>query len=41
MRTAQAISVTLPREMAQMVKSKVASGEYASDNEVIREGSRS
>jgi antitoxin ParD1/3/4 len=41
MRTTQAISVTLPHEMAQMVKSKVASGEYASDSEVIREGLRS
>ncbi len=41
MRTTQAISITLPHEMAQMVKSKVASGEYASESEVIRDGLRS
>lgn len=40
MRTTQAISITLPNEMAKMVKTKVASGEYASDSEVIREGLR-
>ncbi|MEK7661329.1 MAG: type II toxin-antitoxin system ParD family antitoxin [Pseudomonadota bacterium] len=40
MRTTQAISITLPHEMAQMVKSKVASGEYASESEVIRDGLR-
>ena len=41
MRTTQAISITLPHEMAQMVKAKVASGEYASESEVIRDGLRS
>ncbi len=40
MRTTQALSVTLPREMARMVKEKVASGEYATESEVIREGLR-
>ncbi|KAF0183010.1 MAG: kluA [Hyphomonadaceae bacterium] len=40
MRTTQAISITLPHEMAQMIKSKVASGEYASESEVIRDGLR-
>lgn len=40
MRTTQQLSVTLPNEMAQMVKSKVASGEYASESEVIRDGLR-
>lgn len=40
MRTTQSLSITLPHEMAQMVKSKVASGEYASESEVIRDGLR-
>lgn len=40
MRTTQAISITLPFEMAQMVKAKVASGEYASESEVVRDGLR-
>ncbi|WP_413991592.1 type II toxin-antitoxin system ParD family antitoxin [Labrys okinawensis] len=40
MRSTQQFSVTLPNEMAQMVKKKVASGEYASESEVIREGLR-
>ncbi|MER9580979.1 type II toxin-antitoxin system ParD family antitoxin [Mesorhizobium sp. M0276] len=38
MRSTQQFSVTLPNEMAQMVKTKVSSGEYAS--EVIRDGLR-
>ena len=40
MRTTQSLSITLPLEMAQMVKSKVASGEYATESEVIRDGLR-
>ena len=40
MRTTQALSITLPHDMAQMVKDKVASGEYASESEVIRDGLR-
>ncbi|MBB5574778.1 MULTISPECIES: type II toxin-antitoxin system ParD family antitoxin [Rhizobium] len=40
MRSTQQFSVTLPTEMAQMVKSKVSSGEYASESEVIRDGLR-
>ena len=40
MRTTQQLSVTLPNEMAAAVKAKVASGEYASESEVIREGLR-
>ena len=40
MRTTQALSVTLPHEMARMLKDKVASGEYATESEVIREGLR-
>lgn len=38
MRSTQQFSVTLPIEMAQMVKAKVASGDYASESEVIRDG---
>ena len=34
------MSVTLPHEMADLVRAKVASGEYASESEVIREGLR-
>lgn len=41
MRTTQSLSITLPHEMAQMVKAKVASGEYATESEVIRDGLRS
>lgn len=40
MRSTQQFSVTLPNEMATQVKAKVASGEYASESEVIREGLR-
>jgi antitoxin ParD1/3/4 len=40
MRTTQPLTITLPHEMAQMVKSKVQSGEYASESEVIRDGLR-
>lgn len=40
MRSTQQFSVTLPNEMARMVKSKVSSGEYASESEVIRDGLR-
>jgi putative addiction module CopG family antidote len=40
MRTTQQFSITLPHEMAQIVRAKVASGEYASESEVIRDGLR-
>jgi antitoxin ParD1/3/4 len=40
MRTTQQISVTLPKKMAAQIKAKVASGEYASESEVVREGLR-
>lgn len=40
MRTTQQFSVTLPNEMARMVRGKVASGEYASESEVMRDGLR-
>lgn len=41
MRSTQPFSITLPNEMAEAVKAKVASGEYATESEVIREGLRS
>lgn len=40
MRSTQPLSVTLPNEMAEAVKAKVARGEYASESEVVREGLR-
>ena len=40
MRTTQQLSITLPTEMAEAIKVKVASGEYASESEVIRDGLR-
>ena len=40
MRTTQQFSITLPNEMAVVVKSKVATGEYATESEVIRDGLR-
>ena len=40
MRTTQQLSITLPSEMADLVKSKVRAGEYASESEVIRDGLR-
>jgi putative addiction module CopG family antidote len=40
MRTTQQFSITLPNEMANLVKAKVKAGEYATESEVIREGLR-
>src|SRR5256885_11434474 len=40
MRKTQSLSITLPHDMAQMVKEKVSSGDYATESEVIREGLR-
>lgn len=40
MRKTQSLSITLPHDMAKAVKSKVASGAYATESEVIREGLR-
>ncbi len=40
MRTTQQFSITLPNEMADLVKAKVAQGEYATESEVIRDGLR-
>jgi antitoxin ParD1/3/4 len=40
MRSTQQFSVTLSHELAEMVRAKVQSGEYASESEVIREALR-
>ena len=40
MRTTQQFSITLPNEMAAIVKAKVEAGEYATESEVIRDGLR-
>lgn len=40
MRSTRPLTITLPEEMARAVKERVASGAYASDSEVIREGLR-
>ena len=40
MRTTKQLSVTLPNNMADALKERVASGAYASESEVIRDGLR-
>lgn len=40
MRSTQQFSITLPNEMADTVRAKVATGEYATESEVIRDGLR-
>jgi antitoxin ParD1/3/4 len=40
MRSTQQLSITLPVEMAELVRAKVAAGEYATESEVIRDGIR-
>jgi len=40
MRTTKQLSITLPTEMADVIKAKVATGEYATESEVIRDGLR-
>lgn len=40
MRSTQQFSITLPNEMADAVRAKVAGGEYATESEVIRDGLR-
>ena len=40
MRSAQQFSITLSNQMADMVKAKVSTGEYATESEVIRDGLR-
>ncbi|HZY62636.1 MAG TPA: type II toxin-antitoxin system ParD family antitoxin [Edaphobacter sp.] len=40
MRSTQQLSITLPNEMADLIRAKVAKGEYATESEVIRDGLR-
>ncbi|TCW83917.1 type II toxin-antitoxin system ParD family antitoxin [Burkholderia sp. SRS-46] len=40
MRTTQQMSITLPNEMADGVRQRVASGAYATESEVIRDALR-
>ena len=40
MQTTQQMSITLPIDMADLVKAKVRTGEYASESEVMRDGLR-
>ncbi len=40
MRKTQSLSITLPHDMAKLVKDKVADGGYATESEVIRDGLR-
>jgi antitoxin ParD1/3/4 len=40
MRNSVSVKVSLPPEMAEAIKKRVASGAYASESEVIREGLR-
>ncbi|MBA2695705.1 MAG: type II toxin-antitoxin system ParD family antitoxin [Ornithinimicrobium sp.] len=40
MRTTRQLSITLPNEMADVLRERVQSGEYASESEVVREGLR-
>jgi len=40
MRSTQQFSITLPNELADLVRAKVAAGEYATESEVLRDGLR-
>ena len=40
MRSTEQLSITLPNEIAELVRAKVARGEYATESEVIRDGLR-
>ena len=40
MRATRQISITLPHAMADALRARVASGDYASESEVVREGLR-
>jgi putative addiction module CopG family antidote len=39
-RTGKALTITLTKQMAERVRARVASGQYASESEVIRDGLR-
>ena len=38
MKTTQQLSITLPNDMADVVRAKVQAGEYANESEVVRDG---
>ena len=40
MRSTQQLSITLPNDMARLIREKVDSGLYATESEVIRDGLR-
>ena len=40
MRTTRQLSITLPNDMADALRERVASGSYASESEVVRDGLR-
>jgi putative addiction module CopG family antidote len=40
MRSTKQFSITLSNDLAEVVRAKVASGEYATESEVIRDGLR-
>lgn len=40
MRTTRQLSITLPNDMADAIRERVRSGQYASESEVIRDGLR-
>jgi putative addiction module CopG family antidote len=40
MHSAKQLAIPLSNEMAELVRAKVAAGEYASESEVIRDGVR-
>jgi len=40
MQNVERLSITLPTDMAQMIRAKVQGGRYASNSEVIREAMR-
>jgi len=40
MAAAEKLSITLPHDLAEMVRSKVRSGDYASDSDVVRDALR-
>ena len=40
MRTTEAMTITLPIDMAAVVRDKISSGQYASASEVVRDGLR-
>lgn len=40
LRSTRQLSITLPHEMADMIRDKISSGSYATESEVVRDGLR-